>query len=149
MTALPRTRHACPPSIVGTAGTAARCQVDDQLARRQLPAVDHRHHGDRAARRHGHGRGGGPGACQVDDRLAPDSARLPASIIGTTGGTMTALPVLGTLAGVDRRHHGDRGAMTDLPAVSFPPSIIGTTGGTMTSLPASIIDTTGGTLPGR
>ena len=40
-----------PASIVGTTGTAARCQVDDrdndQLARRQLPAVDHRHHGNR------------------------------------------------------------------------------------------------------
>ncbi len=53
---------------------------------------------------------------------------------------MTALPAVSLpleLAGVDRRHHGDRGTMTGLPGlgtlagVSFPPSIIGTTGGTL------------------
>ena len=50
---------------------------------------------------------------------------------------MTGLPAVSLpleLAGVDRRHHGDRGTMTGLPGlgtlagVSFPPSIIGTTG---------------------
>ena len=131
------------------------------LARRQLPAVDHRHHG--------HGRGGGPGAARS---------------------TMTSLPGAGLarrqLPAVDRRHHGhgrgDRGTCepwgpweprhddqlpgAGLAGVSFPPSIIGTTGtaagnvarasrgdrgnrGTMTSFPASAfrlsIDGHGGT----
>ena len=91
MTSLPDSAR-LPASIVGTTGTAARCQVDDrdndQLARRQLPAVDHRHHG--------HGRGGGPDACQVDDQLARVSFPLE-------------------LAGVDHRHGHGRGKARRLP----------------------------------
>ena len=44
MTGLPAVNF--PPSIIGTTGTAARCQVDDRGTMTSLPSVDHRH-GDR------------------------------------------------------------------------------------------------------
>ena len=105
-----------PASIIGTtgttAGTVARCQVnDDQLARRwpcrQLPAVDHPQTGRRrssAPRARPRGR---PRRCQVnDDQLA--RRQLP-------GCRST-----GTAARANRRNRGDRGTMTSLPALALP-----------------------------
>ena len=100
--ALVRPMTSLPASIVGTTGTAAR--------------------------RHGHGRGEGPGACQVDDRLARTSA------CPWTGRRRSSAPRAA------RCQVDDRGTMTSLP--SCPPSI-GTAAGeapalarSMTGLPA-------------
>ena len=115
-------------------GRAARCQVDDQLARRQLPAVD---------RRHGHGRGEAPALARSMTSL-PGLGTLPAvdrrhhgRHVGTTG-TAARCRLDDRLA---RRRSSARarpregpGAcqvddqLAELPAVSFPPSIVGTTG---------------------
>ena len=88
---------------------------DDRLV--ELSGVDHRHHGRHV------GTTGTAARCQVDDRETMSSLpSCPPSIIGTgtTAGeapalarSMTALPAVSLpleLAGVDRRHHGDRAA---------------------------------------
>ena len=100
-------------------------QHDDQLprrwpCRRQLPAVDRRHHG--------HGRGGGPGAARSTMTSFP-------------GVSLPGCRSTGTAARANRRDRGDRSTMTSFPGaglagVSFPPSIVGTTGTAAGEAPA-------------
>ena len=144
MTSLPRQlarRRSSAPRARPREGPGA-CQVDDRLARLgTLPGVDRRHHGDRGtlpgtwrhddrlarrqlARRRSSARArprGGPGACQVDDRLADARRQLALG----TGRRRSSAP------------RGPRHVARSMTAWDCPPSIIGTTGGTMTSLPAS------------
>ena len=89
-----------PPSIVGTTGTAARCQVDDRGTMTSLPGVSFPLELAAVDHRHGHGRG-----------EAPALARSMTSLPGVS------FPL--ELAAVDHRHarhhgrHDDR--LAELP----------------------------------